>query len=270
VIPARAPAPGLAMSFEFDAQYYQRASAHQQEWGRRLIAELGLQGDERILDVGSGDGSLTRQLAAGVPRGSVLGLDASAQMVEAAQGLQEPNLRFVREDILDADFREEFDVVFSSATLHWVKDHSRLLGVLYRAVKPGGVVRLNFAGAGNCSRLIAVLQELMGESAYREAFSDFAWPWYMPAVDDYERLVREVPFTSARVWVEVADRHFPSVEAMVGWIDQPSLVPFRQHLDAATGDRLRADVIAKMTARTREADGRCFETFRRINLLARK
>jgi trans-aconitate 2-methyltransferase len=258
------------MSFEFDAHYYQRASAHQQEWGQRLIAELGLQGHERILDVGSGDGSLTRKLAASVPRGSVLGLDASAQMVEAAQRLQEPNLRFAHLDILDADFHEEFDVVFSSATLHWVKDHRRLLGVLYRAVKPGGVVRLSFAGEGNCSRLIATLQELMAEPPYETAFSGFVWPWYMPAVEDYEPLVREVPFSSAHVWGEVADRHFPSIEAMIGWIDQPSLVPFRQHVDAATGDRFREEVIARMTERTREPDGRCFETFRRINVLARK
>jgi trans-aconitate 2-methyltransferase len=197
-------------------------------------------------------------------------LDASAQMVEAAQGLQEPNLRFVRMDVLDADFWEEFDVVFSSATLHWVKDHGLLLGVLYQAVMLGGVVRLSFAGEGNCSRLIAVLQELMEEPAYQSAFRGFVWPWYMPALESYERLVREVPFSSARVWGEVADRHFPSALAMVGWIDQPSLVPFRQHLDGATGDRFRAEVIARMTARTREEDGRCFETFRRINVLARK
>jgi trans-aconitate 2-methyltransferase len=258
------------MSFEFDARRYQRASAHQQEWGQRLIAELDLQGHERILDVGSGDGSLTRKLAAGVPRGSVLGLDASAQMVEAARGLEGPNLSFVRMDILDAGFREEFDVVFSSATLHWVQDHGRLLGVLFRALRPGGVVRLSFAGEGNCSRLVAVLREVMAGPEYQAAFRGFVWPWYMPAVEAYERLVRGVPFTSARVWGEVADRHFPSVEAMVGWIDQPSLVPFRQHLDAATGDRFRGEVIARMTGRTREAAGRCFETFRRINVLARK
>jgi trans-aconitate 2-methyltransferase len=258
------------MSFEFDAQRYQRASAHQQEWGRRLIAELNLRGDERILDVGSGDGSLTRQLAAAVPRGSVLGLDASAQMVEAAQNLEGPNLRFVRMDILDAAYRDAFDVVFSSATLHWVKDHRRLLDVLYGAVRPGGVIRLSFAGDGNCSNLIAVLRELMAESEYRAAFDNFAWAWFMPSVEQYEQLVAEVPFADARVWGEVADRHFPTVEAMVGWIDQPSLVPFRQHLDAATGERFRAEVIARMTRRTCEADGRCFETFRRINMLARK
>src|SRR5262245_30197334 len=104
-------------------------------------------------------------------------------MVAAAQELQGPNLRFIRMDILDAEFQEEFDVVFSSATLHWVKDHGRLLGVLYRAVKSGGVIRLSFAGEGNCSRLIAVLQELMEESAYQSAFRRFVWPWYMPTVE---------------------------------------------------------------------------------------
>lgn len=258
------------MSFEFDAERYQQASAHQQEWGRRLIAELNFQGHERILDVGSGAGSLTRRLAAAVPRGSVLGLDASAQMVDAARKLEGPNLEFVRMDILDADYREAFDVVFSSATVHWVKDHARLLGVLHKALRPGGVIRLSFAGEGNCSRLVAVFGELMAESEYREAFDGFAWPWFMPSVEQYEQLVGEVPFADARVWGEVADRHFPNVEAMVGWIDQPSLVPFRQHLDTATGDRFRAEVISRMTRRCREADGRCFETFRRINVLARK
>jgi trans-aconitate methyltransferase len=154
--------------------------------------------------------------------------------------------------------------------LHWVHDHGRLLEVLHRALSPGGVIRLNFAGDGNCSNLIAVLRALMGEQPYRAAFDGFVWPWHTPGVESYELVVRESPFSDARVWGEVADRHFPSVEAMVGWIDQPSLVPFRQHLDAATGDRFRADVIARMTRRTCEADGRCFETFRRINVLARK
>ena len=148
-------------------------------------------------------------------------------------------------------------------------DHRRLLGVLHRAVRPGGAIRLNFAGDGNCSRLIAVLRELMAEPPYAPAFRGFTWPWTMPAVDGYERLVAEVPFAAARVWGDVADWRFPSVEAMVGLIDQPSLVPFRQPLAPATAERFRDAVVARMAARAREPDGRCFETFRRIDVLAR-
>jgi hypothetical protein len=74
----------------------------------------------------------------------------------------------------------------------------------------------------------------------------------MPAVESYERLVREVPSPSARVGGAVADRHFPAVEPMGGWIDQPSLVPFREHLDVVTGELFRAAVVARMTRRTCE------------------
>ena len=73
------------MTYEFDGRKYEKASAHQKEWGERLITELSLQGDEQILDLGCGDGKLTAQLAELVPEGSVLGIDASRGMIEVAQ-----------------------------------------------------------------------------------------------------------------------------------------------------------------------------------------
>ena len=63
------------MAHEFDGKKYEAASAHQKEWGARLIQELSISGTERILDLGCGDGTLTAQLAALTPRGSVVGID---------------------------------------------------------------------------------------------------------------------------------------------------------------------------------------------------
>ncbi len=57
------------MTHEFNGMKYERASALQQEWGRRLIVELELQGTERVLDLGCGDGTLTARLAESVPQG---------------------------------------------------------------------------------------------------------------------------------------------------------------------------------------------------------
>jgi trans-aconitate methyltransferase len=57
---------------------------------------------------------------------------------------------------------------------------------------------------------------------------------------------------------------------MVGWVDQPSIVPFLQHLDERTGRRFRDRVVESMLERTRQTDGRYWETFRRINVFARK
>lgn len=65
------------MTHEFDGKKYEKASTHQREWGTKLIAELGLQGTERVLDLGCGDGTLTAQIAALLPRGEAVGIDAS-------------------------------------------------------------------------------------------------------------------------------------------------------------------------------------------------
>ena len=56
-------------TFEFDGEKYKKASKHQKEWGNSLISELSLNGNEQILDLGCGDGSLTEQLAQLVPNG---------------------------------------------------------------------------------------------------------------------------------------------------------------------------------------------------------
>ena len=70
---------------DFDGNRYRAASAHQKEWGARLIDELELTGNEHILDIGCGDGVLTAGLAEADPQGSVIGIDSSAGTIEAAR-----------------------------------------------------------------------------------------------------------------------------------------------------------------------------------------
>lgn len=59
-------------------------------------------------------------------------------------------------------------------------------------------------------------------------------------------------------------------DAMINWIDQPSLVPFLSHLREDQRQAFRDRVVDQMLQETRQEDGRCFETFRRINVFARK
>jgi trans-aconitate methyltransferase len=123
------------MPHEFDGEAYKQSSNHQKEWGNRIIAEFELNGNEHILDLGCGDGALTAQLAELVPEGWVLGIDASRGMIDVAGKLRKTNLEFKLLDIDSLDYYEEFDLVFSNATLHWVKDHRRLLANSYRCLK---------------------------------------------------------------------------------------------------------------------------------------
>jgi len=84
-------------------------------------------------------------------------------------------------------------------------------------------------------------------------------------------MVREHPeFDEVRVWEENADRLF-SQDELVRWIDQPSLVPFLKHIkDAAQSAAFRNEVVEGMLYATKHSEGQYFETFRRLNVFARK
>jgi trans-aconitate 2-methyltransferase len=259
------------MSFEFDGEKYKQASKQQKAWGRKLIAEFQFEGGENILDLGCGDGILTAELAKLVPDGLVMGIDASESMIETAKKYNAgADVRFELCDINEINFESEFDLVFSNATLHWVKDHKKLLNNVFKALKDKGTARFQFAGDGNCSNLIRILKETISKREYLTSFSEFDWPWYMPTVDEYKALLDEAAFSEKKVWSENTDKHFESTEVMTKWIDQPSLVPFLGCIAGEYRQCFRDAVVGRMIEETLQKDGTYFETFRRINVLARK
>ena len=253
---------------DFDAVKYRSASAHQKQWGHTVISGLVLRGDETILDLGCGDGLLTAQLAGFVPHGCVLGIDASPDMISHASQLTAPNLAFRRMDAAEMDFAHQFDLIFSNAALHWVPDHRRLLIASLAALKPGGAIRWNFGGVGNCANLIVSLEAVMALPPYAALFADFAWPWFMPGRDEYVAMLDAAGFRDVQVTLENRDKLFPSSTELIAWMDQPCLVPFLSHLPTNVRAGFRQRVIDEMLARCRRDDGSCFETFRRLDVRA--
>ncbi len=256
--------------FEFDGEKYKQASKHQKEWGNRLISELEFNGNEIILDLGCGDGVLTEQLSALVPNGKVIGIDASAGMIETAKKSEKENLSFICMDINDMAFTNEFDLIFSNAALHWVKNHEKLLKNSFAALKPNGMIRWNFGSEGNCAYFYDTVKTAMKENRYKEYFHHFEWPWYMPSVEEYHKKISDCNFVDIEIQEENADRYFSDSEEMIKWINQPCIVPFIQCVPDEKKEDFRKSVIEKMIEKTRQPDGRCFETFRRINLKALK
>jgi trans-aconitate methyltransferase len=254
----------------FDGEKYEKFSAPQQEWGGKVMGELGLKGNEHILDIGCGNGLLSAKLAEKVPNGKVTGIDSSSSMLEQAEKHKKDNMEFLLCDITELDFEDEFDVVFSNAALHWVKDHSLALGQIYRSMKSGGIMRVQFAGEGNCLNVISVFMNAMSSPEFKDDFSSFEWPWYMPGVEEYEDILVKSGFKDLRVWIENADRNFPDEESYVGWIDQPGLVPFISHLPEDRALLFRDHVVREAKKIAVQEDGMYFEYFRRLNVYAIK
>ncbi len=115
---------------------------------------MSISGTELILDLGCGDGALTSQLAALTPQGAVVGIDASYGMIETAKSYHAENLSFEVGDINGLNFENEFDIIFSNAALHWIKNHEALIEKVFLVLKSGGIMRFNFAVEGNCANFL--------------------------------------------------------------------------------------------------------------------
>jgi trans-aconitate 2-methyltransferase len=258
------------VTYEFDGRKYEKASTFQKEWGNKIISELNLKGNEDILDIGCGDGLLTANLARLVPDGNVIGVDASKGMIEVAKEKEGNNLKFLLMDINEIDLNYQFDFIFSNATLHWIKNHSRLWTNIHKLLNSNGFVRFNFAADGNSSHFFKVIKAIVVFEEYREYFSEFRWPWYTPSLDEYENVLKDFAFSELNVWVENEDRFFPDKEAVIEWINQPNIVPFLEYIPEEKKKIFREIVTEQMIKETLQENGRCFETFRRINVFARK
>ncbi len=77
----------------WNAAEYSRCSSLQEAMGQEVLALLNLRDSERILDVGCGDGKITAEIASRVPRGWVVGVDPSRDMIGFAQAHFSPATR---------------------------------------------------------------------------------------------------------------------------------------------------------------------------------
>jgi trans-aconitate methyltransferase len=147
--------PALSTS-KWNAVDYARVGGFVSELGAAALDLLDPQPGERILDVGCGEGALTRKI---VDRGAiVLGVDNSPEMVEAARAAGIDALLL---DAADMQFFAEFDAAFSNATLHWVLEKEQAARAIFRALKPGGRFAGEMGGEGNLASLREALDEEM-------------------------------------------------------------------------------------------------------------
>src|ERR1700691_4763069 len=117
----------------WDPATYARNARFVSDLGSPVVELLAAKPGERILDLGCGDGILTKKLA---DMGcEVVAVDSSVPQIEAARKLGLNAHAISGEDL---PFNEEFDAVFSNAVLHWIKRADVMLAGVYRSLKPGG------------------------------------------------------------------------------------------------------------------------------------
>lgn len=208
--------------FRWNAKDYAANSATQQGWARELISKLHLRGDESILDIGCGDGKITAEIAGHVPDGSVVGIDSSAEMIalarEHSRGAIHPRLSFQVLDAGQLSFTETFDVVFSNAALHWIRNHKPVIAGIQRCLKPTGRILLQMGGKGNAASILAALDVIISEDQWRPYFSGFTFAFGFYGPEEYVQWMNAAGLKPVRVELIPKVMSYDNREGLAGWI----------------------------------------------------
>jgi trans-aconitate 2-methyltransferase len=140
-----------------------------------LLARVAAERPADVVDLGCGPGNLTRLLAERWPGATVLGVDSSPEMIQAARR-DVPGIAFEVADLRQwAASAQEVDVVISNATLQWLPEHLDLLPALVDRVRAGGW--LAFQVPGNFDQPVhRIRAALASESPYAEHTAGVAVP----------------------------------------------------------------------------------------------
>ncbi|MBN1245501.1 methyltransferase domain-containing protein [Candidatus Bathyarchaeota archaeon] len=220
-------------NYAWNAGDYAKHSSSQYEWAKELIPKLKLSGNEALLDIVCGDGKVTAALAKSLPRGCIVGIDNSEDMVTLAHRtfLQDayPNLSFQRMDARALTFQEKFDRVFSNAALHWIIDQQSVLHGVQRSLKSGGRLLFQMGGKGNAQDIMSSLNPLLREDPWKKFFSDFSFPYGFYAPEEYRAWLLEAKLKPERAELLRKDMKLSGKAGLAGWI-RTTWLPYTERL----------------------------------------
>jgi len=187
---------------EWDAETYDAVSDPQFEWGMEVLERLELRGDEAVLDAGCGSGRVTAELAKRVPEGSVIAVDGSEAMVAKARERLGGGVTYMVADLAELELGEPVDLVFSTATFHWVLDHERLFARIRAALRTGGRLVAQCGGEGNVAGHAEAIATVSTRPEFADHFAGAAGMWNFAGPEETESRLRAAGFADARCWLE--------------------------------------------------------------------
>jgi len=231
----------------WNARDYADNSSAQAGWATELIERVGLQPQESLLDIGCGNGAITARLAARVPGGRVVGIDASADMIRLAASsypaTDRSNLIFLQMDAADIRLPREFDVAFSNAALHWVGDQLAVLRGVCSCLRPGGRILFQMGGHGNAAVILRVVGGLTSEPRWRGYFAGFVSPYHFHGPDQYRGWLSESGLEAVRAELIPKDMRHPDPEGLKGWL-RTTWFPYTDPLPPELRDRFLDEIVA--------------------------
>jgi len=187
---------------EWDAETYDAVSDPQLSWGMEVLERLELGGDEDVVDAGCGSGRVTEELLKRLPGGHLLAVDGSAAMIAKARERLGDRVAYLVSDLAELELEEPVDLVFSTATFHWIVDHERLFRRLRGVIRPGGRLVAQCGGEGNVAQHAAAIRAVAARPEFAPHLAELAGMWNFAGVKETEARLHAAGFAEARCWLQ--------------------------------------------------------------------
>lgn len=252
------------MAAKWKPELYNDKHSFVYNYGENLIELLNPKPHERILDLGCGSGQLTSKINE-VAKEAV-GIDKSLEMILDARS-KFKNIEFHVADAENFKFTDQFDSIFSNATLHWVKNPKAAIKCMFENLKPNGKIVLEFGGKGNVQSIVNQLRVSLQQRGYVEQ-SELDL-WYFPSVGTYSTELESVGFRV--ILAEHYDRLTELADEKSGIKDWISMFAesFFTNVTTEHIEEIKSEVQEKVKDQCL-INGKWFADYKRIRLVAIK
>jgi trans-aconitate 2-methyltransferase len=256
---------------EWNAAAYHKVSGPQTSWGLKVLSRLSVRGDERTIDAGCGSGKLTGALLERLPGGTMVAIDRSWNMLLTARANLRPAFRsrvkFVQVALPSLPFAGYADLVFSTATFHWVKDHPALFAGIFHTLRSGGRLHAQCGGGPNLKRAHALAERLMHAPPFAPFFTRWPGPWEFADAETTADRLRTAGFADIDTSLEEAPTTLASEEDYREFV---TTVIYHPHLERLPSPELKQSFLDRVTRLSAADDPPYTLDYWRLNMSARK
>lgn len=256
---------------EWNATSYHRVSGPQTTWGEKVLARLAVRGDELAIDAGCGSGRLTGALMERLPNGRLIAIDRSWNMLLTARTNLRPvygsRVKFAHVALPAMPFANAVDLVFSTATFHWIKDHPALFAGIFRALRPGGRLHAQCGGGPNLARAHQLARQVMHAGPFAPYFADWPGPWEFANAEITAARLHAAGFVDVDTSLEEAPT---TLATEADYREFVTTVIYHPHLALLPSLELKQAFIDRVTDLSAAEDPPFTLDYWRLNIAARK
>lgn len=231
---------GKFMNIKWDANKYTKDFSFVHKYGNDLIQMIDIREKMSVLDLGCGNGALTKKLCdMGL---NAIGLDSSEDLLKIARELY-PNIKFIKADATDFSLKTKMDAVFSNAVFHWIdkRKQSKMLDCVYKSLNDGGQFIFEFGGYGNNALIHTALQ-----NEFQARNLIYKLPFYFPTIGEYSQLLEKAGFKIVYATLFERNTELSGKDGLADWIKMFIKSPFEK-VDGKIKNEIICSVVERLS-----------------------